>query len=370
MSGKATKPLASQVKKLVKQRCDAEKLQLQQFVSRFRRLLSPDITPPPSVTVLALNGILKSIAKINHPDSFPTLLSLFNRFKRARHRHRPSVSPTVHTFGLVIDSCRRMGRADLAFCVLGQSLREGCGADTIMFGSLIKGSCAAKQLGDAAKVFAKMPLLGCRPNVIIYTTLIDAFCKCGKTKTGLELSRRMAEDGSCCKPNVATYNTLIRGFCREREIAEAMKMFHEMVANRVKPNVITFSILIDGLCKNGDVKAAQKVFKEMPTYGVVPNSYSHNSLIDGFFKNGDVTAARRVFEDMSAHGVVADLHTYNILIDGLCNHGERNNALRMFEGMIAKGVVPSITTYNSLILGSFGVGDSHKAFQLYEELFV
>ncbi|KAJ4770171.1 Pentatricopeptide repeat (PPR-like) superfamily protein [Rhynchospora pubera] len=285
MSGKAAKPLASQVKKLVEQRCDAEKLQLQQFASRFLCLLSPDITPPPSV--LALNGILKSIAKINHPDSFPTLLALFNRFKRARHRHRGSVSPTVHTFGLVIDCCRRMGRVDLGYCVLGQSLREGCGVDTIMFGSLIKVLCAAKQLGDAAKVFAKMPLLGCRPDLIIYCTLIDAFCKCGKTKTGLELARRMAEEGSCCKPNVVTYNTLIHGFCREGEIAEARKVLHEMITARVKPNVITLNILIDGLCKNGDVKAAQKVFKEMPTYGVVPNLNTHNSLIDGLCKNGN-----------------------------------------------------------------------------------
>ncbi|KAJ4745279.1 Fertility restorer-like protein [Rhynchospora pubera] len=248
MSGKAAKALASHVEKLVKQRCDAEKLQLQQ------------------------------LAKINHPDSFPTLLALFNRFKRP------------HTDTEDAASLHLSIPLDLGFCVLGQSLREGCGANTIMFGSLIKGLRAMKQLGDAAKVFAKMPLLGCHPNVIIYTTLIDAFCKCGQTKTGLELSRRMAEEGSCCKPNVVTYTTLIHGFCREAQIAEAMKLLREMVTERLKPDVITFNILIDVLCKNGDVKAAQKVFKEMPTYGIVPDLYTHNSLIDGLCKNGNVSA--------------------------------------------------------------------------------
>ncbi|XP_078163501.1 protein neprosin-like [Carex rostrata] len=45
-----------------------------------------------------------------------------------------------------------MGRAGLVFCVLGQSSREGCGVDPIMFGSLIKGLYALKQIGLAGKV--------------------------------------------------------------------------------------------------------------------------------------------------------------------------------------------------------------------------
>ena len=60
--------------------------------------------------------------------------------------------------------------------MLGQSLREGCGVDNIMFGSLIKGLCGLKQIGLAAKVFAKMPLMGCTPDLIIFSTLIEGSC--------------------------------------------------------------------------------------------------------------------------------------------------------------------------------------------------
>ena len=98
--------------------------------------------------------------------------------------------------------------------MLGQSLREGCGVNTIMFGSLIKGLCTLKQVGLAVKVFAKMPLMGCTPDVIIYSTLIEGLCSIGDSRLGLELCRRMAREEGCCKPNVITYTTLIEGLFR------------------------------------------------------------------------------------------------------------------------------------------------------------
>ncbi|KAJ4809193.1 Pentatricopeptide repeat (PPR) superfamily protein [Rhynchospora pubera] len=386
------------LEKLVKERCLAGNLQLEEAVSLFHRLLSPDSHHPPSI--LTINFLLKSIAKTKHPSRFPTVLTLFNRLRTTRDT---GASLTIRTFGLVLDCCCLMGRADLGFCVLGQSLREGCGVDTIMFGSLIRELCTRKRMRDAAKVLAKMPLLGCAPNLIIYNTLMDGYCRKGNIRMGLELFRLMSKEGSCFKPNAVTFGTLIHGFCREGEIAVATEMFEEMVAKGVMPNVNCCSILIDGLCKNGDVVAARKVFEQMPSFGVVANLYTYNSLINGLCKNGDVIAAQKVFEEMSVHGIVADLYTYNSLIGGLCSHGDTNSAfrmfdkmaveglgpnvitytilihslcsqgnmncaLKMFEEMIAKRLVPDVYTYNDLILGFCNVGDIDKAFVVYEEV--
>ena len=252
------KPLSRHLERLVQKRIQAgETLQLPEAVSLFDRLLSPQNHPP---SIFTINRLLFSISKTKHSSRYSTVIELFNRLKLTRDR---GVFPTIHTFSLVMDCCRRMGRADLAFCVLGQSLREGCGVDTIMFGSLIKGLCVLKQIPLAAKVFAKMPLMGCTPNVIIYSTLIEGLCSTGDTRLGLELCRRMATEEGSCNPNVITYSTLIHGFCKEGEIGMAVEMFKEMAAEEVRPDVITCNILIDGLCKNGDVVTARKVFSTM-----------------------------------------------------------------------------------------------------------
>ncbi|KAJ4749706.1 hypothetical protein LUZ62_084111 [Rhynchospora pubera] len=236
MCAKVGKPFSGPLQNLVKKRCHAQNLQLEDDISRFHRLL---IHHPPSI--IAINGQLKSIAKSKHPNRYPTVLALFNILK-GTCRHSRTVSPTVHTFGLVLDCCRRMRRADLGFCVVGQSLRYGCSVNTVMFGSLINGLCAMKQFGVAAKVLAKMPLMGCAPNLIIYSTLIDHLCSNGDTRTGLELCRQMVKGGrSCCKPNVVTYNSLIYGFFVEGDVALAQMMFEEMVSEFIA--VAAFSSL-------------------------------------------------------------------------------------------------------------------------------
>ncbi|KAJ1700423.1 hypothetical protein LUZ63_000202 [Rhynchospora breviuscula] len=230
-----------------------ENLQLQEAVSHFQRLLNPHNRPP---SIRSINGHLKSIANTNHPDRYSTVISLFNRLKRTRD---PSVSPNVYTFGLVIDCCCRMGRVDLGFCALGQSLRAGFGANSIMFGSLIKGLCTRKQPAIAVKVLAKMPRIGCAPSVIVYSTLIDYLCNNGNTWKGLELCHQMARDGSCCKPDVVTYTTLIRGFCRESDIPMALKTFKEMVSNGVTPSIFALNILIDNVLKTGPDRPVRPV---------------------------------------------------------------------------------------------------------------
>jgi pentatricopeptide repeat protein len=263
------KPLSRHLERLVQKRIQAgESFQLPEAVSLFHRLLSPQNHPP---SIFTINRLLFSISKTKHSSRYSTVSLLFNRFKLTRDR---GVFPNIHTFGLVIDCCRRMGRADLGFCVLGQSLREGCGVDTIMFGSLIKGLCSLKQIGLAVKVFAKTPLMGCAPNLIIYNTLIEGLCSTGDSRLGHELCRQMARERSSYMPDVITYSTLIHGFCKEGEIGMAVEMFKEMTAEEVRPDVITCNILIDGLCKNGDVITARKVIEEMPARSLVPNLHT------------------------------------------------------------------------------------------------
>ncbi|KAJ4789656.1 Pentatricopeptide repeat (PPR-like) superfamily protein [Rhynchospora pubera] len=332
------------LEKLVRERCLAGNLQLEEAVSLFHRLLSPDSHHPPSI--VAINHLLKSIAKTKHPNCYSTVVNLFSCLKRSTRTRDTgvSLSLTIHTFGLVLDCCCLMGRVDLGFCVLGQSLREGCGVDTIMFGSLIRELCTRKRMRDAAKVLAKMPLLGCAPNLIIYNTLLDGYCRTGNIRMGLELFRLMSKEGNSCKPDAVTFGTLIHGFCREGEIAVATEMFEEMVAKGAMPNVNCCNILIDGLSKNGDVLSARKVFEQMPSFGVVPDLYTYNTLMDGYCRKGNIRMGLELFRLMSKEGnsCKPNAVTFGTLIHGFCREGEIAVATEMFEEMVAKGVMPNV----------------------------
>jgi pentatricopeptide repeat protein len=134
----------------------------------------------------------------------------------------------------------------LGFCVLGQSVKDRCCASTIVFASIIKGLCEAKQVANATEVFAKTPLMGCPPDLIAYNTLVGGLCSIGETRLGLEMAMAHIR----CKSHIITYNTLIHVFCDQGEMAMAVMMFQEMVAEEVRPDAVTCSTIIGGFCKN------------------------------------------------------------------------------------------------------------------------
>ncbi|KAJ3681701.1 hypothetical protein LUZ60_014274 [Juncus effusus] len=366
MASRIAAPVAGQLERMVIEKCRNGKLQMEEAVSLFHHILR---VPNPSV--YSLNSLLVSISKMNHPNRYPTVISLFNRLNQARN---VGVFPSIHTFGVTINCCCRMERTDLGFIVLGQLFRAGYIVNSIIFGSLLKGLCIKRRIGDAAKLFDKMPLMGCSPNLIMYNTLIDGLCSNGNTKLGLRIYEEMERDGQNCEPDVVTYNTLINGLCKEGDVSMAIKMLDKMVSKGVAPDVLTYNTLIDGLCKSSDLDGAFKWFENMIAKGIAPDVLTYNTLIDGLCKSGDLDGAFKWFEEMVFKGVAPNVLTYTIIIDGLCKSSDLDGAFKWFEEMIAKGIAPDVLTYTTLIDGLCKSGDlvregnMDKAFELFNKM--
>ncbi|KAJ3672952.1 hypothetical protein LUZ60_006326 [Juncus effusus] len=203
MASRIAAPVAGQLERMVIEKCRNGKLQIEDAVSLFHQLLQ---AKKPKPSNYYFNSLLVTISRMNHPNRYPTVISLFNRLNQARN---VAVFPSIHTFGVTINCCCRMGRTDLGFIVLGQLFRAGYIVNSIIFGSLLKGLCIKRWIGDAAKLFDKMPLMGCSPDLIMYSTLIDGLCSSGNTKLGLQLYEEMERDGQNCEPDVVTYSSLI-----------------------------------------------------------------------------------------------------------------------------------------------------------------
>jgi len=70
------------------------------------------------------------------------------------------------------------------------------------------------------------------------------------------------------------------------ERGSALKLYDEMLQQKLRPNVFTFNAFVDGLCKNGMVERADERFERMQEVGLEANSVVYTSLIDGYFKGG------------------------------------------------------------------------------------
>lgn len=83
-------------------------------------------------------------------------------------------------------------------------------------------------------------------------------------------------------PNLLTYSTLIDAYSKGGLYREAMEVFREFKRAGLKADVVLYSELINALCKAGMVESAVSLLDEMTREGVMPNVVTYNSIIDAF----------------------------------------------------------------------------------------
>jgi pentatricopeptide repeat protein len=59
------------------------------------------------------------------------------------------------------------------------------------------------------------------------------------------------------RPDVILYNTLIDGYCKAGRIDDAIRLFLQMLSNAVTPGIITYSTILPGYFSLGDVQAKE-----------------------------------------------------------------------------------------------------------------
>ncbi|RZB65434.1 putative 3,4-dihydroxy-2-butanone kinase [Glycine soja] len=340
-------------------------------LSSFTRLLH---SRPPPRAPLALNRILASLAKAKR---FPAAIFLCAQTEsRAR-----SVAPCHVTLTILINCFCHVGKVALAFSVFGKLLKRGLPYDVVTVNTLINGICLNGAVSTALKFHDEMLADGFEFNEITYGTLINGLCDAGKTKVAVRLLRMIQHCVFNVKPNVVMYSRIIEALCKEGLVNEACEWYYEMVGNNVEPTVFTFRPLVRALCVAGWLNEAVWMVEEMISKGIYVDLYVFSVLIDGLCKKGMVGEAREVFDEMIKRGcgvsVVAcsslmvgyclknevdearrlfdavvgrpDVWSYNVLINGYCKVRRLDDAMKLFYEMWGKNVVPNLVTYNLLV---------------------
>ncbi|KAJ4818258.1 Pentatricopeptide repeat (PPR) superfamily protein [Rhynchospora pubera] len=388
-----------QFESLVKKRCRSGDLTFPQALRFFDHLLHFR-DPPPSI--ITFNILFTSMVGMGNLSShYPTILSLFNRLARP---HPPAISPDACTYCICIDCCTRVNQVDLGFVLLGRFLKDKRAPDAWVFNPLLKGLCRNNRISEAAAmVFVKMPMLGCPPNLISYTTLIKGYCSAGKTSSATELLEKMIGESDHHKPNVITFNTVIDGLCKEGSLSKAFDLFEQMHSLGVLPDTITYNTLINGLCKQGPIEKALLLLDCMASKGLEPNIVTYTTLVDGLCKKWllenpekllqyilykrykpnvitytivtdalckkeEIEKAEELLEDMISRGVQPNVVTYSTLIDGLCKMNKLENAMKWLYEMILKGMSPNVVTYNIFMDALCKKGETGKAEKLLGDM--
>lgn len=131
-------------------------------------------------------------------------------------------------------------------------------------------------------------------NVIVETSLIDMYVKCGSLDKGLFIFQRMTEK------NQMSYAVIISGLAMHGRGREALKLFDEMLAQGLKPDDVVYVGVLYACSHAGLVEEGLKYFGRMELeHGVVPTIKHYGCMVDLLGRVGKLKEACEFIKNIS-----------------------------------------------------------------------
>jgi len=169
-----------------------------------------------------------------------------------------------------------------------------------------------------------MEEFGVKPDVVTFSTLMNAWSSVGDMKRCEEIYTDMLEGG--IDPDIHAFSILAKGYARAGEPEKAEQILNQMRKFGVRPNVVIYTQIISGWCSAGEMKKAMQVYKKMcGIVGLSPNLTTYETLIWGFGEAKQPWKAEELLKDMEGKNVVPTRKTMQLIADGWKSIGVSNS---------------------------------------------
>ncbi|XP_043710589.1 pentatricopeptide repeat-containing protein At4g02750-like [Telopea speciosissima] len=210
------------------------------------------------------------------------------RFNFDRMKERNVVSWTV-----MISGYEQNGRFVEALEVFLSMWRSGGRPNHFTFSSVISAcaGCSALLLGK--QVHLSIFKLGLLVDVILSSSLVDMYAKCGDITAAACAFESMPEK------NIVSWNSIIGGYARHGLGTTALEEFERMRNNGVQPDYVTFVNVLSACSHGGLVEEGERHFTSMDTnYGIKAGLEHYACMVDLFGRAGQLDKAEKMIQDM------------------------------------------------------------------------
>ncbi|XP_022893924.1 pentatricopeptide repeat-containing protein At3g62890-like isoform X2 [Olea europaea var. sylvestris] len=109
----------------------------------------------------------------------------------------------------------------------------------------------------------------------IRTALIDMYAKCGRIDCAYRVFDRIS------KPDVHNYTSMISGLSIHGLGEDAIRVFNQMLVDKIKPNEVTILGVLNGCSHSGMVQQGLLIFYNMEnSWGIVPKIEHYGCFVD------------------------------------------------------------------------------------------
>ncbi|ORY92100.1 hypothetical protein BCR43DRAFT_80357 [Syncephalastrum racemosum] len=199
------------------------------------------------------------------------------------------------------------------------------------------------------------------------------------------------------KPDVVVYTTLIQACARENKIEQAFDILKDMEAHRVNPNEYTFNALLGLLARmeNGNITEnihlGNMLWKKMSSLRVTPEIRSYNNYLALLSKavqpvsswepkkaygstlymepsmTPETTSMIKLYYAMKRR-LQPDFISYAIMINTLVHAGHLRAAMRIYEDSRIARTVLSVSVYNTIMIALEKARDYAPIMKIWHEM--
>ncbi|KAJ7518827.1 hypothetical protein O6H91_20G010100 [Diphasiastrum complanatum] len=186
---------------------------------------------------------------------------------------------------------------------------------------------------EALQLFDQMQCHGCKPNKITYVSALNACGSLAALEKGQEIHSAIANSG--CESEVVVGTTLIHMYGKCGALQEATNVFLRLPQR----NLVSWNAMIAAYAQNGHGKEALDFFGEMQSDGFRPDQFTFLSVLAACRHTGHVDDAKHYFVSMNQdHGIKPDEEHYLCLIDILGRAGHLDDAENLISFMPFRNV--------------------------------
>ncbi|XP_051116709.1 pentatricopeptide repeat-containing protein At1g34160 [Andrographis paniculata] len=240
--------------------------------------------------------------------------------------------------------------------------RAPCKPDALTCSFFLQACARALARIESLQMHAEVLKSGCGADVLLQTTLLDVYAKCGDLDYACQVFDEMSVR------DIASWNALIAGLAQGNRPYEALKLFNRMTEGRgseFMPNEVTVLGALSACSQLGAIKEGEKVYDYIRKRKLDKNVIVCNAVIDMYSKCGLVKKAFGVFEAMRC---LRSLVTWNTMIMGFAMDGDGHKALQLFNRMVENRhrLAPDGVTYLAALCACNHGGMVDEGTRLFE----
>ncbi|XP_020084411.1 pentatricopeptide repeat-containing protein At1g31920 [Ananas comosus] len=226
-------------------------------------------------TVASWSALLAALTRMSFWGECLTLFATMTNEERLRADESSMVS--------ALSSCTHLGAYDLGRSIHCSLLRNTTGLNIIMQTSLIDMYAKCGFLEKGIKIYEKMP----EKNAWAYSAIISGLAIYGEGKRALQVFESMLKEGH--KPDEAIYVGVLSSCSHAGLLEEGLHCFDRMrFEHRITPNSQHYGCMVDLMARAGKLEEAYKLIMSMP---MGPTDTAWRSLLSACKIHGNLELA-------------------------------------------------------------------------------